>query len=178
MEEVVSYVDGAFSIYPSEGDIWPKCSQDFSIIFQPVAAKSYETVAFCDVTGRGSRLPLSLCGNGIGPLLKFSYDYLEMGNIFVGSKHSYDVILANKGFIDASFQFQPSKTKFASRFEFQPRQGYIEAGNFQAISVSFRCRFLGNFEEQFTLEIGGSDDKLKLTFRYSNMLVEETDLCP
>lgn len=162
----MSYVDGTFSIHPSEGDIWPKCSQDFSLIFQPAAVNSYESVAFCDVTGRGSRLPLSLCGNGIGPLLKFSYDHLEMGNVFVGSEHSYDVILANKGFIGASFQFLPSKTKFARCFELQPRQGNIEAENFQAISVSFRCKIMGNFEEQFILQIGESKEKLMLTFRY------------
>lgn len=45
----------------------------------------------CPHAGRESRLPLRLKGEGMGPKLQFNFDLLDVGNIFVGSKHSYEV---------------------------------------------------------------------------------------
>lgn len=44
-------------------------------------------------SGRESRLPLRIKGEGIGPKLQFNFDLLDMGNIFIGSKHSYEVCM-------------------------------------------------------------------------------------
>ena len=52
---------------------------------------SYSAVAFCDVTGRENRLPLKVKGTGKGPQLKFSFDTLDIQNIFVNSAHAYEV---------------------------------------------------------------------------------------
>ncbi len=52
---------------------------------------SYSAVAFCDVTGRENRLPLKFKGSGIGPQLKFSFDTLDIQNVFVNSAHAYEV---------------------------------------------------------------------------------------
>lgn len=48
-------------------------------------------MAYCDVTGRESRLPLRLKGEGLGPKLRFSFDSLDIQNIFVNSAHAYEV---------------------------------------------------------------------------------------
>lgn len=47
----------------------------------------------CTYTGRESRLPLCIQGEGVGPKLQFSFDFLDMGNIVIGSKQSYKVQL-------------------------------------------------------------------------------------
>ena len=52
---------------------------------------SYSRVAYCDVTGRESRLPLRVTGQGIGPRLMFSFDTLDVQNVFVNSAHAYEV---------------------------------------------------------------------------------------
>ena len=52
---------------------------------------SYARTIYCDVAGRESRLPLRIRGEGIGPRALFSLDSLDIGNIFVNSKHSYEV---------------------------------------------------------------------------------------
>ena len=52
---------------------------------------SYARTVYCDVTGRDSRLPLRIRGEGVGPHVAFSLDSLDIGNIFVNSKHSYEV---------------------------------------------------------------------------------------
>lgn len=47
--------------------------------------------AYLDVTGREMRLPLKLRGEGIGPKIQFSFDTLDVENIFVNSQHAYEV---------------------------------------------------------------------------------------
>lgn len=42
--------------------------------------------------GRESRLPLRIKGEGLGPKLQFNFDLLDMGTIFIGSNHSYEVL--------------------------------------------------------------------------------------
>ena len=41
-----------------------------------------------------------LRGDGVGPQLKFSFETLDMGMLFVGSSHTYEVVLSNIGDID------------------------------------------------------------------------------
>lgn len=53
---------------------------------------SYARTAYCDVTGRESRLPLRIRGDGAGPKMHFSLDALDIGNVFVNSQHSYEVL--------------------------------------------------------------------------------------
>ena len=43
------------------------------------------------MTGRESRLPLRIRGDGVGPKVHFSLDTLDIGNVFLNSQHSYEV---------------------------------------------------------------------------------------
>ena len=51
--------------------------------------------------------------------------------------HTYEIVLRNKGEIDAIFSFNPSKTAFGSRFSFTPTEGIVMPGGYQLIEVSF-----------------------------------------
>ena len=44
----------------------------------------------------GERVPLLLKGQGIGPKATFSYDELDVGDLFIGSKHKYEVDLISQ----------------------------------------------------------------------------------
>ena len=92
-------------IEPVEGEIWPNSSIDVAVIFRPDQANIFSTVAYCDVSGRETRLPLRMRGEGIGPKIRFSFDTLDVENVFVNSEHSYEVIIVNKGFISFLFLF-------------------------------------------------------------------------
>ena len=48
------------------------------------------------MTGREMRLPLKMKGIGVGPKAQFSFDTLDIDNVFVNSKHSYEVIVIRK----------------------------------------------------------------------------------
>ena len=157
--------DDVIIIEPVEGDIWPNSSVEVSVIFKPSEAKCYQRTAFCDITGRESRLPLAVKGEGIGPRVQFSFDQLNMGNIFVNSTHHYELVLANKGDIDAIFNLIPSESIFGPRFTFDPSEGIVMPDGHQAIHVTFSSPILGDFEEDFFVQVDGAPEKLKLTFR-------------
>ncbi len=122
-----------------EGDIWPNSQAEVSVIFQPTAATSYSSVVYCDVTGRESRLPLRIRGEGIGPRCAFSFDTLDIQNVFVNSAHAYEVVLENKGDIEALYSIIPSESLFGPKFTFAPSQGVLGPGQLQAIQVMKLC---------------------------------------
>lgn len=86
------FEDSVFYLQPIEGDIWPNSSVDVNVIFRPDFAQTYNKIAYCEVTGRESRLPLRLSGIGNGPKVQLSIETLDVGNIFIGSIHVYEVI--------------------------------------------------------------------------------------
>ena len=63
--------DDVVKVDPPEGDIWPNSSAEVTVIFKPDQPQSYTCTAFCDVTGRESRLPLRIRGEGVGPKVQF-----------------------------------------------------------------------------------------------------------
>ena len=158
------FVHDVFRVEPTEGDIWPNSSMEVNVIFKPTEAMSYTCTAFCDITGRESRLPLRIRGDGCGPKVQLSFDDLDMGNIFVNSIHTYEVVLANKGDIDAIFSVLPSNTIFGPKFSFNPAEGIVMPDGHQAIQVTFQSPTLGNFKEDFYVQIDGSPHKLCLSF--------------
>lgn len=156
-----------FLIEPLEGDIWAQSSIDVSIVFKPDSAQIYNKVAFCEITGRESRLPLRLCGVGVGPKVQLSIEILDVGSIFIGSTHVYEVVMSNKGYIDAIFTVNVSNTQFGKCFQFEPNEGLISPGGYQAINVIFNSSAagLGDFDETFEFAIDGNPDKYKLVIK-------------
>ncbi len=90
-QDPMLYADDIFSIDPAEGELWPNSEVEVTIVFKPVEARTYTRTLFCDVSGRETRLPLRLKGEGRGPHARFSFDSLALGSIFHGSTHVYEV---------------------------------------------------------------------------------------
>lgn len=151
-----------FRIDPLEGDLWPGGSLEIQVLFKPNEARHYEQTAWLDVVGRELRLPLSLTGDGEGAKLESSFQTLDIGCVFIGSTHLYEVVLANKGFIDAQYQFRPSSTIFGSCFQFDPSTGTITVDNYQAVQITFHSDQLGQFSETFQVLIEGNPKPLPI----------------
>ena len=101
--KALHFEDSVFLIQPVEGDIWPNSSTEVSIIFKPDYAQTYNKTAYCEVTGRESRLPLRLTGVGCGPKVQLSIENIDVGNIFIGSTHVYEVRLCYSFFFFSFF---------------------------------------------------------------------------
>lgn len=154
--------DNVFLIQPIEGDIWPNSLAEISVIFRPDFAQTYNKIAYCEVTGRESRLPLRLTGIGSGPKVQLSIENLDVGNIFIGSTHVFEVVLANKGFIDAIFSVIIPNTTFGKFFSFEPNEGLISPNSYQAVSITFSSNKLGDFNEIFEFAVDGKLEKYKI----------------
>jgi len=161
------FTDEIVKIEPLEGDVWPNSTTEINIIFRPDAARDYSRMAFCDITGRESRLPLQISGQGLGPQVSFSFQRVDVGRVFVFSTHSFEVVLANVGAIDAIFSLMPPTTTLGRCFRFEPSEGIVMPDGHQAISVTFSSRVVGDFVEDFFFQIDGALEKAKITFRYA-----------
>ncbi|CAM9155734.1 unnamed protein product [Bubo scandiacus] len=159
------FSDDVFTLEPLEGDIWPNSSAEINVIFRPREARVYQQTVYCDISGRETRLPLRIKGEGIGPRLRFSFEQLDIGKVFVGLEHSYEVVLFNKGAIDAVFNLVPPATALGSCFTFLPQEGIILPDGLQVIRISFSSTILGEFTEEFRFSVNGSPEPVTLTIR-------------
>ncbi|XP_061876014.1 hydrocephalus-inducing protein homolog [Colius striatus] len=164
-EDALLFSDDVFTIEPLEGEIQPKSSAEVTVVFTPREARSYRRTIYCDISGRETRLPLCVQGEGKGPLLRLSFEQLDIGEVFVGSAHSYEVILFNKGAIDAAFSLLPPITALGSCFTFQPQEGLILPDGLQVIQISFSSTILGHFTEEFRFHVAGCPKPVTLTVR-------------
>jgi hydrocephalus-inducing protein len=152
-----------FRLDPLEGDIWPGGTLDIQVLFKPNEANKYEQTAWLDVVGREQRLPLILTGEGEGAKLEASFQTLDIGCVYVGSTHLYEVVLANKGFIEANYKIRNINSVFGSCFHFDPSSGIIPIENYQAIQITFHSEQLGQFNEVFDVEVEGNPNVLPIT---------------
>ncbi|NXE68931.1 HYDIN protein, partial [Calcarius ornatus] len=90
-EDSMLFSDEIFFIEPMEGEIRPNCSAEIKVTFKPLEALGYLRTAYCNISGRESRLPLRLRGEGLGPLVEFSSPTLNFGNIFVNTPRIHEV---------------------------------------------------------------------------------------
>eukprot|EP00762_Andalucia_godoyi_P000512 ANDGO_05257.mRNA.1 Hydin len=152
--------DDLFSIVPDHGELWPGTSFDVEVQFHPKSAASYTRFAFLCVGGRPGRIPLQLSGLGVGPKANFTYDSLDVGELFISKPYKFDFILENPGNIDARFQLVPNRSLYGSKFRFCPDSGVVAGGESQTIGVTFNSDVLGEFSESFDWKIEGRADPL------------------
>lgn len=154
-EDPLWFQDPAFVVTPMEGLAWAHSDMEFTITFTPDVAANYACCAYLEVTGRELRLPLQLRGVGIGPKAVFSSDIVDIGDVFVTSTHSYELVLTNKGDILAEYKFKVPKTPFASKFKFVPDNGSLALGQSQRIAITFCSDILGEFAQTFDVAMKG-----------------------
>ncbi|XP_038004458.1 hydrocephalus-inducing protein-like [Motacilla alba alba] len=164
-EDPMLFSNDFFFIEPMEGEIGPHCSAEIKVTFKPLEALEYRSVAYCSISGRETRLPLHLRGEGQGPLVELSSQTLNLGNIFVNTSHVCEVKLINQGAIDAPFTYIPSTTDMGFCFKFAPEEGIIAPGGTQTVQISFNAPMLGWFEEEFQFSVAGSPTPVILTIK-------------
>ncbi|KAG7521590.1 hydrocephalus-inducing protein-like [Solea senegalensis] len=164
-QDLLTLSHSCVTLEPAKGEIWPRMTQTFTIIFKPKEAELYQQTVYCDVTGRQSRLPLTLQGEGMGPKLQLDYNLMNMKNVFVGDTNCYEVLVSNKGLIDAHYTLSCPDTTFGRCFSFSPADGVIPTEASQTVRVTFLSSILGKFSEDLLLSVKGQPEPLTLTFR-------------
>ncbi|VEL09006.1 unnamed protein product [Protopolystoma xenopodis] len=98
------FEDDVFSIEPVSGNLPAKSTLEVQITFSPNSAEDFERFAFCILGGREVRSSLRMIGRGLGPNVDFSFRRLRIGKVFLGARHIYELVLANRGCVDALFR--------------------------------------------------------------------------
>ena len=154
-----------FTIEPISSECKARSVQEFVVTFNPQMAVNYDAIGYLDVVGRRDRLPLHLSGVGKGPRCCFSYDALDLGDIFINSVHMYEVMLENRGSIEARFGLIKQNTLFGPKFTFNPSSGTVQPGESQVIDIRFSSDIIGIIKEGFSCEIKGAKDLVPLHFK-------------
>ncbi|KAF4667893.1 hypothetical protein FOL47_003343 [Perkinsus chesapeaki] len=159
------FYDDAFTIEPVITTIYPGASRTITVTFSPSAALRYSCLAYCSIVGCVERIPITLNGVGIGPKAAFSYDDLDVGQVYVESEHQYEVTLYNQGEIAAHFELMPNNSIFGSRFTFEPNIGEMPVGESVKIVGNFTPKEIGEFHEVFHWQLAGSLTTLPIVFK-------------
>jgi hydrocephalus-inducing protein len=101
-----------FAAFPPTGVVPPGGRAEVIVQFGPDAAGDFEAAAFVELDGRAEHARLALRGRGLGPVLAFPYEALDVGDAFINTPHAYEVELMNRGKVDAEFRLQPSHTRW------------------------------------------------------------------
>lgn len=125
-KDAMLFADEIFEIRPLDGEIWARSEIEVTVFFRPRTTTEYGSHAFLDCIGREERLPLRLGGSGIGPKVVLSFDVLDMGDVFINSRHVHEVTLLNRGDIAADWTLQAPQTPFARKFRFGPMKGTLD----------------------------------------------------
>ncbi|XP_075998116.1 hydrocephalus-inducing protein homolog [Genypterus blacodes] len=155
------------TVQPMQGEIWSNTTAQFNIVFKPQETKLYQETIYCDITGHQSRIPLTIKGEGVGPQLQLNYNLMDVQNVFISDKNSYEVTVSNKGLIDAPFRLSNPNTTFGQYFSFRPQEGVVPPGGCQVVEVTFHCFILGTFSEDLLVTVTGQPQPITLTFRGS-----------
>ena len=145
-DDPMHFTDINFTLEPLSGEIWPGSECEIVCTFKPEMASTYDCVAFLDVVGRDVRLPLRLEAEGVGPKAAFTYDVLDIGDVFISATHKYKLVLENHGDIDANFSLLPNDSRFGPQFKFEPSEGKLGVAESIQINVTFCSSILGECE--------------------------------
>lgn len=87
------------------------------------------------------------------------------------------VLLSNKGYIDAPFHLVPPSSAQGRCFSFIPSEGTVPPGSCHAMVVSFSSGILGMFSEEILFAVEGNSQPISLTFRSIVSLSFSSLLC-
>ncbi|PBJ80797.1 hypothetical protein BCY84_00999 [Trypanosoma cruzi cruzi] len=159
--------DDVFTLEPVSGAIYAKGSQEFIVTFNPQLAMDYVATAYLDIGGRRQRLPLQVKGTGIGPQCELEYTRLDIGEVFVGAVHEYQVDIINKGCIEARYAVLPQNTLMGRKFMFRPSEGVLAPGTQETLFIQLQTDLVGLISETFHIHLHGSLDELTMRIRGS-----------
>ena len=168
--DALLFEHAAFSVSPLMGEVQPGCEFEVTVTFHPDDAGETFATCFVHVEGREDRLPLAFRGQAVGPLAVFNYDALEVGDVFVGAVHQYEVELVNRGEIECAFEYRADDASrdasVAGRvFSFEPARGALGVGQSRTITVTLCSETLGSFDETFEFFVEGGERNAYLDFR-------------
>ncbi|KAK9687661.1 hypothetical protein QE152_g36095 [Popillia japonica] len=158
------FLNPNWNICPLTGEVWPDNVCTFIITFAPTEAIHYETAGYLEVSGKEERLPLKLSGTGKGPCIEINVCELDANDIFLCSKHQYEISIRNKGYIPGTIAFRPQQLVFGGVLTCKPLSNHLEPNRFASFVLTFTSNVQGKFVEEIEFIIQESGEIKKIVF--------------
>ncbi|ETV98760.1 hypothetical protein H310_08827 [Aphanomyces invadans] len=166
VEDPMHFLDDCFQVEPATGKIWAHSETEITATFSPRTAAFYSCTAFLDVSGRDTRLPLQIRGQGIGPKASILYDDLfDFGDVFINDPQTHDFSIQNRGEIPAEFALLDVALPHGVDIHFEPSSGVLGINDTCKIFLTFCSAVLGEISVNFNFKLNGSDELLRVRFR-------------
>lgn len=136
-----------------------------TVKFSPSVARKFVETCFVELEGHALQQSVILTGVGLGPCAIFSYDVLDIGNIYVRNLYRYSMVLDNRGDIPVPFFITSGTGPFASMFQFFPSNGVVNVDEKLVVEVEVMACQLGRFDERIPVAIAGTDAQLTIQFK-------------
>ena len=154
-----------FSLSPESGTIYPSSQVEITVTFCPETAGPVEIMAYVALTGRASRLPLQLLGEGMGPAAAFVRDYHDFEQVFIRAPISTPLVLENVGEIPARFELVAEDGPSGPAFAFDPPSGELDVNGSMTISATFTPSLIGAFSQRIYCLLDGASSHPFVSFR-------------
>ena len=158
-----------FKIEPMSAEIWPGSYCEVSATFHPDDNKTFTDTTYLEITGRCERPQIKFKGEGKAADLRYNCDEVDLGRLYLGSEHAFELVLENLGCIVGNYKIDYKKAtnsgNFSDLFRFSPAEGSLEQDNCQAIYVTFMATNLGDFSYTFETFVEGQEKPLLLTMK-------------
>ncbi|RHY53725.1 hypothetical protein DYB38_002829 [Aphanomyces astaci] len=165
-DDPMQFLDDCFHVEPATGKIWAHSETEITATFSPRTAALYSCTAFLDVSGRDTRLPLQIRGQGIGPKASILYDDLfDFGDVFINDPQTHDFSIQNRGEIPAEFDLLDVALPHGVDIQFAPSSGVLGIGDTAKVFLTFCSAVLGEISVNFNFKLKGSDELLRVRFR-------------
>ena len=167
-EEVI--LSQIFNISPISGTLLPGAEQSVEAVFYGYAAGSFDIAATCSVVG-GPRYDLLLSGSSSSIQYEIDRQHVDFGSRPFAEISLQEFNIVNHG--DVSFDFRimiPSTCKLSDRMAISPKEGRVEAGSKQTITVNLCAGAPEKLAASFLVQIAH--------FEPQSVSVSITGLCP
>lgn len=124
---------------------------EMTVLFQPTVAGHHVTEGHLHAQGLEHPLVLGMEGYSIGPKAQLSYDILEVAEVYVKTRHVYEVKLSNTGSIPCAYLVRSAnkEEKDVDTVIFHPPQGVIGVSETATVQIAFEPSQIGAFVKQF-----------------------------
>jgi hydrocephalus-inducing protein len=154
-----------FAVFPPEGTVQPHSAFEVVVQFQPDFARAFEAAAYVEVQGREGRLPVSFSGQGLGPSVAFTYESLDVGDVYIHTQRQYTLELQNRGKVDAEWSLEPPGGPAGAQWAFEPAAGTLPGGETLLVRATLAAGVLGPFDEPLGCRVKGSGRVLELRLK-------------
>uniref|UniRef100_A0ABD2WU23 HYDIN/VesB/CFA65-like Ig-like domain-containing protein n=1 Tax=Trichogramma kaykai TaxID=54128 RepID=A0ABD2WU23_9HYME len=154
-----------FHITPAHGEVKARSTLTFSVNFQPRKVGDIIAEGFLDISGIENRIPLSLSGTSMGPILELDRESMDVDKIFLCSTYKFEFKCKNVGRIPGTLSYVQKKTEFNTQIGVKPCKVEICEDSIETLSLHFWSDISGSFVERVDFLILESSEVISLILK-------------